>query len=832
MALSSVPRPSGSCCWLPLGVLASVLLASQLSAQCGFAAGTWATGSGLVGVDGLVHCLASWDADGAGPIAPVAVVGGLFAQAGTVTAGHIATFEPVSQQWAPLGVGLGAQAWAVAAVPGGPLYVGGSFVTAGGVSCQRVARWNGSVWQPLGSGTNGTVYALALAPNGDLIAGGTFTVAGGVPCNHVARWNGSAWSPLGVGTDLPVYALAVGGAGEVYAAGAFAQAGGAPAARIARWSGGSWSPLGAGLPGEGYALAVAPNGELFAGGLFGAGVAGQLVARWNGSTWLPTPGVGAGQGINRVYSLSLAANGDVLVGGSFARPNGQPASVARWNGSAFVAYGGTFDPFLCFAVHEVAGLGIVAGGSEFAHSTGAAWTPVGRGTDGAVHACLALADGDYLLAGAFQHCGGVASKGIVRSDGSSFDPMGGGAPGLWTVDCLLERGNGELLAGGDSGLSSSVLRWNGNAWSVLSSLNGAVRTMADLGAGGVVLGGDFWFGSSQLLTRVALLQGSIASPLGVGFTATVRVVHVRPNGELIAGGDFQSSGAQFVGHVARWSGTSWQPLGPGLDGPVHALASLPDGSLLAGGDFQFAGSVQVGRLARWDGVAWSNYGGLPGPNLTVRALAVLPSREVAVGGDFTQPVPYLLHAGLNCSYGPTFPLVPPTGPVHALAVRRNGDVVVGGSFAGLFVGNAYQARLVPLDPAQASAYGSGCSSTAGPVGLTALDLPWMNAAMRARSTGIPANAVVVDVIGIAPLSTPLPAILPQGLPGCSLLATPDVLGLVLPVAGQAESTLTVPFNFTLLGLSLYQQHLVFEFGPAGVIALSGSNGLQLTIGYL
>lgn len=807
----------------------------MLSAQCNFpTAGSWATGSGLVGVDGWIHCLGSWDADGAGPIAPVVVVGGQFVQAGTVAAGRIATFEPVSQQWAPLGVGLGGEVWATASVSGGPLYVGGSFVTAGGISCQRVARWNGSVWQPLGSGTNGTVHALALAPNGDLIAGGTFTVAGGVPCNHVARWNGSAWSPLGAGTDLPVYALAVGGAGEVYAAGSFAQAGGAPAARIARWSGGSWSPLGAGLPGEGYALTIAPNGEVFAGGAFHVGFASPLVVRWNGTSWSPAPGVAAGQGSSStIYALSRAANGDVLVGGSFAQSNGQIASVARWNGSSFVAYGGTFDPQYCSAVQEVAGLGIVAGGSEFAHSTGAAWTPVGGGTDGEVRACHALANGDYLLAGGFQRCGGVASEGIARSDGSSFDPMGGGAPGLWTVDCLLERSNGELLAGGDAGLSSSVLRWNGAAWSpVLSGLSGAVRTMADLGAGGVVFGGDFWSSSSQLLTRVALLQGNVASPLGVGFTATVRAVHVRPNGELIAGGDFQHSGAQFVGHVARWNGTSWQPLGPGLDGPVHALASLSDGSLLAGGDFRFAGSVQVGRLARWDGVAWSNYGGLPGPNLTVRALAVLPSRHVAIGGDFTQPVPYLLHAGLNCFYEPTFPLVPPTGPVRALAVRRNGDVVVGGSFTGLFVGNAYHARLVPLDPAQASAFGSGCSSTAGPVSLTALDLPWVNAAMRARSTGIPANALVVDVIGIAPLSTPLSAVLPQGLPGCSLLATPDILSLVLPVAGQAESTLMVPPLYMLLGLSLYQQHLAIEFGPAGVTALSGSNGMRLTIGYL
>ena len=35
--------------------------------------------------------------------------------------------------------------------------------------------------------------------NGELIAGGWFTTAGGVTCNCIARWDGSAWQPLGSG---------------------------------------------------------------------------------------------------------------------------------------------------------------------------------------------------------------------------------------------------------------------------------------------------------------------------------------------------------------------------------------------------------------------------------------------------------------------------------------------------------------------------------------------------------------------------------------------------------------------------------------------------------
>ncbi|HQL55223.1 MAG TPA: hypothetical protein PLQ87_10995, partial [Phycisphaerae bacterium] len=58
-------------------------------------------------------------------------------------------------------------------------------------------------WVPLGSGMGGSapfVYALTVY-NNDLIAGGLFTTAGGVACNRIARWNGSVWQALGSGMN-------------------------------------------------------------------------------------------------------------------------------------------------------------------------------------------------------------------------------------------------------------------------------------------------------------------------------------------------------------------------------------------------------------------------------------------------------------------------------------------------------------------------------------------------------------------------------------------------------------------------------------------------------
>ena len=68
---------------------------------------------------------------------------------------------------------------------------GGSFTSAGGVACNRVARWDSVnlFWSPLGAGTNNTVSALAVLPNGDLVAGGDFMVDSlGTNGGSIARW--------------------------------------------------------------------------------------------------------------------------------------------------------------------------------------------------------------------------------------------------------------------------------------------------------------------------------------------------------------------------------------------------------------------------------------------------------------------------------------------------------------------------------------------------------------------------------------------------------------------------------------------------------------------
>ncbi|MCA8953255.1 MAG: hypothetical protein KDE27_27330, partial [Planctomycetes bacterium] len=232
--------------------LASIALAGgAVLAQCG---NVWLPSKGYAGVAGDVDAICVWDLDGSGPAPALVVFGGTFAVAGTLQCANIVAYDPASGTWLPLGSGVAGSVRALAVLPNGDLVAGGSFVSAGGVAAERIARFDGTVWSPLGSGLTSSgpfvagVDALVVLPNGDLVAGGTFRVAGSVAADYVARWNGSAWSALAQGLDGPVRALAAGANGEVVAGGEFLAAVGGPVAhRIASFGAAGWSPLGIGM---------------------------------------------------------------------------------------------------------------------------------------------------------------------------------------------------------------------------------------------------------------------------------------------------------------------------------------------------------------------------------------------------------------------------------------------------------------------------------------------------------------------------------------------------------------------------------------------------------
>ena len=87
-------------------------------------------------------------------------VGGFFSICAEVVANNIAIYSPSSNTWSSLGTGSGNGVNSnvnALAISGSDLYVGGNFTQAGGLTANRVARWNGSVWSSLGTGSGNGV---------------------------------------------------------------------------------------------------------------------------------------------------------------------------------------------------------------------------------------------------------------------------------------------------------------------------------------------------------------------------------------------------------------------------------------------------------------------------------------------------------------------------------------------------------------------------------------------------------------------------------------------------------------------------------------------------
>lgn len=226
-------------------------------------------------------------------------------------------------------------------IVGGILYATGSFQFAGGTFVSRIARWDTTSWQPLSQGLqqpdDPTPYPSILVEyQNEVVVSGNFTYAGEYSSEYIAAWNGSDWHPFGNGLDAQALALLVYD-GDLVAAGPFESADLEYVGGIAVWNGLNWSSMGTGVSGSPQCLAEY-NGELILGGAFFSvdGVSANMVARWNGSDWRAFPvQFGAGSETSVVNAMTVF-EGDLIVAGDFTIPGHfNSSTIARWDGASW-----------------------------------------------------------------------------------------------------------------------------------------------------------------------------------------------------------------------------------------------------------------------------------------------------------------------------------------------------------------------------------------------------------------------------------------------------------------------------------------------------------------
>lgn len=169
-------------------------------------------------------------------------VGGSFAKAGSLPRHgllRVRTNGTLDTEWSPSLEGI-AQVAALAALPGGEVYVGGSFDGANFETRRNAAKFVGSTgvldhdWNP---GPDGRVEAFAFGADDSVFVGGSFSTLGGLTRKNIAKLSSRTgavfpgWDPQANGAVL---SLAVDGFGAVYAGGHFNEIGGQTHWRLAK----------------------------------------------------------------------------------------------------------------------------------------------------------------------------------------------------------------------------------------------------------------------------------------------------------------------------------------------------------------------------------------------------------------------------------------------------------------------------------------------------------------------------------------------------------------------------------------------------------------------
>ena len=621
----------------------------------------WAVipGTGPTGLSSYINAL-TWD----GTNHTLYVGGGFTLAGGVANTTYIAKWD--GSTWSSLGTGVNnvvqALAW-----DGTNLYAGGYFTTAGGVTVNRIAKWNSTsnTWSALGTGTNGTVFALAWdGTNHTLYAGGNFTTAGGVTVNLIAKWDGSTWSALGTGmSGNYINSLAWDGT-NLYASGYFATAGGVTVNHIAKWNGNAWSALGTGMNNDVYALAWdGTNNNLYAGGKFTAagGVLNtKYIAKWDGTTWSAL-GTGISSGS---YVEVLAWDGtNLYVGGKFTNAGGVSASnIAKWNSASSwsalgtgvnnTVYGLAWDGTNLYAGGDLTTAGGVPANyiAKWYGGTNT-WSALDTGIDNYITA--QTWDGTNLyIGGGFTTAGGVANtKYIAKWDGSAWSALGTGTDDIVFALALDGTTNnlyvgGQFNTAGGATNTMDIAKWHEStgggdlsAWSALGTgINNAVWALAwdgtnhDLYAGGAftTAGGN---GANYIAKWHENGNNSAWSALGSGLNKYVDALAWDGTNTLYVGGDFTlAGGVTNTTHIAKWNGSAWSALGTGITGIYTGALAWDGTNLYVGGDFTTAGGVANTKcIAKWNSTTnvWSALG--TGLNYKANALALVGTKLYAVG---------------------------------------------------------------------------------------------------------------------------------------------------------------------------------------------------------
>lgn len=580
---------------------------------------------------------------------------------------------------------------------------------AGNVRVNGLAVWDGESWRSFGPGSYYGIKTFCVRRNGDLVVAGSFTEIGGVSANRIAIWNGNSWTPMGSGFNADVRTVIELADGRLLCGGSFTTAGGILASRLAVWNGTSWADWGGGVS-MGYegtvvrCLLELPDGKIAVGGQFlMAGTVGASnVAIWDASTWKPlSSGIDSATSERGAHAIVRLPNGDLIVAGNITRAgsNSSIGNVARWNGSAWSAFGSISGPSNYYEVAvramtlDTNGVLHAIGESSLKSWSGTAWSSVNLVT-GSGFGLLSASSGELFLCGSLQPFATTFNgKNVAVRRSGVWQPMGSGLQEKWTpeLDLIVATPHGVYASGAfdriGNAVASGLARWDGSGWAALDpKVQCSVGAMVAMANGELLVGGKITGIAGSGTVNLAKWDGVVWTAVASGVNGGVQSLLPLSDGKVVVGGSFQSIGAQTFSNIAVWNGSSWESLGTGVTHPtpsfasVRALIQLGNGDIVAGGNFATAGGVTAICVARWNGNRWFAMGG--GLNSAVKCFSLASSGQLIAGGSFSQTSSRYVPNGMARWTGNSWVAVWPTlSAIDVRSLTRVGsDLIVAGLF--------------------------------------------------------------------------------------------------------------------------------------------------------
>ena len=344
---------------------------------------------------------------------------------------------------------------------------------------------------------------------------------------------------------------------------------------------GYWNEINDGT--NGFINCVAENGEdIYIGGLFS--IAGNEAASnfavYNKTTGWKSSNV---QVNGEVKTIAIAANGHVVIGGSFSQVNDVSAN-------------------------------------NIAISNGSSWSPLGSGTNGAVAKIAIASDNTIYAGGAFTTVNNILVNNIAAWKDNVWEALkepSSSVPGLNNeVREITIDDNGTIYIGGNfdaSGTKSTprIATWNGSIWGTLGNGTSGFVEAITIDGSYVYAGGNFNLASGKTVNRIARWNKATSQweTLGNGLSGSVSSIELDEDNVYVGGNFVFASNAVsesiIVNNVARWNKTNgWQPLGEDLQvGSNNVINSilLDDAlnELFVVGSFTDVGGINSNNIAKW-----------------------------------------------------------------------------------------------------------------------------------------------------------------------------------------------------------------------------------------